>query len=1019
MLEIRNVTKIYRTKGGVITRALDDVSISFGETGMVFLLGKSGSGKSTLLNVSGGLDEPTSGEIIVKGKSSKSFSGADFDSYRNTFVGFIFQEYNILDEFNVEDNIALALELQGKSKDRDKINSLLREVDLEAYAKRKPNTLSGGQKQRIAIARALVKDPQIIMADEPTGALDSATGKQVFDTLKKLSETRLVIIVSHDREFAEIYGDRIVELKDGKIISDVTKTRIAAEQLDSNLSVIDGNTLSLKRGSELNEQNFKTIRDFIAASDGDIIISRGEREISAFRKASRMSEAGETERFDCTDPKNIALKEYAPGEACFIRSRLPAGKAIKIGASGLKLKPFRLVLTILLSIIAFTMFGLFSTLMVYDGDKVLAESFVQSEGNDYIQINKYYQTRYIYDDGYVYSFGTDINFTQNELDGFTQKYGSSVFGCFTAGNPSVSNVIVAKKNAAYYDASVSKFAYIPDGHPVRNLTAGTYPEDETQICISSYLAQIMQNSDVYAVKQSGGNLSVDTDTQITVNGVQDCVGKYIVMNLGGEYVKFKISGVFDSGEIPEKYDDLKTSSDYSYLLYYNYVAYLDETMCKLALVSDNFYETYKDKVFGGIGVEDYQQYFSFTNTDLTFKTVNYIFSDDDFVENGLSDINYFYSQAVSSYGAEPKLDVMFLDGDSRTSLNNYEIIPDMTEMPQFREAITRQLYERKLNEGGYDTNEEAYYAALIEWQGYETKLWNYFNGYRIQESEDEDGNYYSENVELTASELSALLAEISDFISQLKPLQMKLIVNDSLNFDFTVVGFHVGNDYISGLYLPQSFIDGYIEMWEDYQDYKTETNYVGETDTVYGGIYIPYDHTEKAIAEIIAITGADNRNENDVYYLMQSSLYETVLSVNGLADSMGKVFLIIGIVFAVFSALLMFNFISMSISNKRKEIGILRAVGARGVDVFKIFFSEAGIIVGICTVLSLILAFISVGIINNVVRIEAGLGVTVFVFGFASLGMMLGIAVLIAFISTFLPVYFAARKKPVESIRAL
>lgn len=240
MLEIKNVTKIYKTKGGVETRALDDVSISFGQTGLVFLLGKSGSGKSTLLNVSGGLDEPTSGEIIVKGKSSKEFTGSDFDSYRNTFVGFIFQEYNILDEFNVEDNIALALELQGKPKDREKINSLLRDVELEAYAKRKPNTLSGGQKQRIAIARALVKEPQIIMADEPTGALDSATGKQVFETLKKLSETRLVIVVSHDREFAEIYGDRIVELKDGKIISDVTKEHVPPEHLDDNVSIIGG-----------------------------------------------------------------------------------------------------------------------------------------------------------------------------------------------------------------------------------------------------------------------------------------------------------------------------------------------------------------------------------------------------------------------------------------------------------------------------------------------------------------------------------------------------------------------------------------------------------------------------------------------------------------------------------------------------------------------------------------------------------------------------------------------------------
>ena len=217
MLEIRNLTKIYTAKGGVSVRALDGVSLTFEDTGMVFLLGKSGSGKSTLLNLCGGLDRPDSGEIIVKGRGSETFTAGDFDSYRNTYIGFIFQEYNILDEFTVEANVALALELQGKAKDREKIQEILRAVELENFAKRKPNTLSGGQKQRVAIARALVKEPEIIMADEPTGALDSATGRQVFDTLKKLSEDKLVLVVSHDREFAELYADRIIELKDRRV----------------------------------------------------------------------------------------------------------------------------------------------------------------------------------------------------------------------------------------------------------------------------------------------------------------------------------------------------------------------------------------------------------------------------------------------------------------------------------------------------------------------------------------------------------------------------------------------------------------------------------------------------------------------------------------------------------------------------------------------------------------------------------------------------------------------------------
>ena len=154
MLEIRGLKKVYKAKkGGAQVRALDGVSIRFPEKGMVFLLGKSGSGKSTLLNLCGGLDAPDEGEIVIKGRSSKDFTQSDFDSYRNTFVGFVFQEYNILNEFSVEDNIALALELQGKGRSRAQVKAILAQVDLLDFAKRKPNTLSGGQKQRVAISR--------------------------------------------------------------------------------------------------------------------------------------------------------------------------------------------------------------------------------------------------------------------------------------------------------------------------------------------------------------------------------------------------------------------------------------------------------------------------------------------------------------------------------------------------------------------------------------------------------------------------------------------------------------------------------------------------------------------------------------------------------------------------------------------------------------------------------------------------------------------------------------------------
>ena len=217
MIELKKLTKVYVTKAGEV-RALDDVSVTLPDRGMVFILGKSGSGKSTMLNVVGGLDRVTSGEIIIDGKSSASFNDGDFDAYRNTYIGFVFQEYNLLDDFTVAENVALATNLQGL-RNADHIEHILETVDLGGMGNRKPSTLSGGQKQRVALARALVKNPAVIMADEPTGALDSETGEQIFQTLKNLSREKLVVVVSHDRDFAQRYGDRLIELEDGKIVS--------------------------------------------------------------------------------------------------------------------------------------------------------------------------------------------------------------------------------------------------------------------------------------------------------------------------------------------------------------------------------------------------------------------------------------------------------------------------------------------------------------------------------------------------------------------------------------------------------------------------------------------------------------------------------------------------------------------------------------------------------------------------------------------------------------------------------
>ena len=221
MLELKNITKIYKT-GTFTQKALNKVSINFRENEFVSILGPSGSGKTTLLNIVGGLDKYDSGDLIINETSTKKYKDRDWDTYRNHRIGFIFQSYNLIPHQSVLSNVELALTLSGVSKKERKRRAIkaLKEVGLSDHIHKRPNQLSGGQMQRVAIARALINNPDILLADEPTGALDSETSVQIMNLLKKISKDKLVIMVTHNPDLAKEYSNRIISLKDGEVTND-------------------------------------------------------------------------------------------------------------------------------------------------------------------------------------------------------------------------------------------------------------------------------------------------------------------------------------------------------------------------------------------------------------------------------------------------------------------------------------------------------------------------------------------------------------------------------------------------------------------------------------------------------------------------------------------------------------------------------------------------------------------------------------------------------------------------------
>ena len=1020
MLQLKNLTKIYRTKGGASVRALDDVSLTFEDKGMVFLLGKSGSGKSTLLNLCGGLDKPDSGEIIVKGRGSDTFSTSDFDSYRNTYIGFIFQEYNILNEFTVEANIALALELQGKAKDKDKIHEILQAVEMEKFAKRKPNTLSGGQKQRVAIARALVKDPEIIMADEPTGALDSNTGKQVFDTLKNLSRDKLVIVVSHDREFAEIYGDRIIELKDGKVISDVTKNKVAANNQSENISFIGNDIISVKSGSSLSAADMDSIRQFIAASPRNVLISNSESDISEFKKQARIDENGAREEFFNTRPEDIRVKKYEKDESKFIRSRLPLKHAVKIGASSMKVKPFRLFFTILLTFVAFVMFGLFSTLMLFNEGQVLGESLKKS-GDEYLHLVKQYRyTINYFLNGKLESSSQSSDaalFKESEKEELWDKYGQdAVFNfdfdlspnLYGGQNLYIQNLDIANLND-FYTNIVSGFGLTHKNSSYRTaekILWGSYPAADNEIMISDFTFECIRNA---------GSLTADIEGDGTFASVP--VKEYGDLQKAPLFIKgpyqnkasaFRVSGVYRAAAIPDKYRPLipdennsdKQDGDLLYAWKDEYTGERANGFYTYALVSDTFYDANRlDFYPENVEQPDVYQY---------FKAARNYYS----VSDGEQTVGIFLEK-FSAFPAEPNYKQLALyakDGGKLSSLGAAEIAIPLTK---WGNCIIR--YFENYFQGDYGS-EEIYRDWYWDKEDGQPSYYQKLNDAACGARREGD-----ETVYLTDAQRLELYRDV----------QENFIQKHGLTVEFSALSWNKDEEMaesvpvvLAGFFIdppesPFNFCAYVGKNIYDRIDFEQNTQQIVTKYDGTGGKFRSVLIPKTAVSVNTAVDSLDFVNEDDSFYELKNPI---VQHLNGYIEMIGilsQVFLYVGIAMAVFSMLLLFNFISVSISYKKKEIGILRAVGARSTDVFKIFFSETVIITGICLILSLIASFVLCAVFNNLVAKELMLPLTLFVFTPVCAAILIGIAVITSVVSTIFPVYSIAKKRPVESIRSL
>lgn len=896
MLELRNVSKTYKPKKGQPVQALKNVSVKFDEKGMVFILGKSGCGKSTLLNVIGGLDKFDSGEIIIKGKSSNEFSRSDFDSYRNTFIGFIFQEYNILSEFNIEKNIALALELQGKKATNKEVQELLDKVDLSGQGKRRTNELSGGQKQRVAIARALIKDPEIIIADEPTGALDSATGKQVFDTLKKLSKDKLVIIVSHDREYAEIYADRIVEMKDGVIISDETKRYIQPTAISTGFNLIGDDVIHIEKGQKLDDKGLAALGDYINSTGEEVFISLGEKTNKKLKEVSKISEDGKAERFTSTTQEDFSATKYDKKDLKLIKSRLKFRDSFKMGASALKSKVVRLVFTILLSLVAFGMFGLVDTMASFNRPQAVYSTIVQTNQKN-ISITKQLQGEYS---------NLFEPFTLSDKEELEKTYGLEMYPVYKKGI-NFGGSYLRNDKYVYVDnlnSSSSDYRTMPIcGGFVESsdsmldtlgfdLVAGHLPTAQNEICITKNVFD-----------------GIQANNKTTVTSYNSILETYNTCEIGGD--DFTIVGIVDTKVDLSKYDNITT--------------------------------------------EQLRQNYSLQNKIIAERGV------------GFTSVVFAHSSLISQFSNEKitRSYTLSIDDSHRYSMSTGHV-------KNMEEYMT----------GAWQPDD------AIEYLRSDIDKQKALAGENVLADNEILLNKYRVSSNLTDEELYQKIEN--------KTLKV-VVIDDKTETTYIVAGVIPDYNYGTAYIFSDNTCTKYQEYGFDYGIVQLSSN----------------SSTNERF-----VKACETFNEDGYKFTVQNSTTSILDNFGNTISTLTTTFLYIGIGFAVFAALLLMNYISTSINYKKREIGILRALGARGSDVFGIFFNESFIVAFINFVLATVATFVAAFFINKVLINDLGIDLVILTVGIRQILLIALVSVAVAFIASLLPVAKISSKKPIDAIRS-
>ena len=1006
MIELRNLTKIYNQNAENQVIALDHVSFTLPETGMVFLLGKSGSGKTTMLNLLGGLDAPTEGELCIDGTSSKHFRQKDWDAYRNNYVGFVFQEYNLLDDLTIGANIALALNLQGKQSKADaeqKIATVLAQVGLSGYGNRKPSELSGGQKQRIAIARALVKNPHMILADEPTGALDSENGQQIFDLLKEISREKLVVVVSHDEEAARRYADRIIELSDGKVISDSTSCNASKITYHSNAVHIPANY-------QFSDEEWVTVQAYLQAC------LRGENpDLPEDRVPEAVSEP-------------MVARSTVRCEFQTQASRLPLHTALHLGLQGLKQKKIRLAITSLLCVVAFILVSLSDIMLDYNWRDTLINS-LYAEQPVYTTLKKEYYNDYDYmkvclplqSEAAVEWFNTSDDlalehgvpgwydgymFTEDDLNELRAATGELVKGVYVPGGASLS----IRKNFApgYGDYAISD--------------AGKYAPE-----IKGFMELEESELDDFGMTLMAGTMPAGGTNEIAIT-------KY-------SYESIAMTGYTDYAGPLARYRYYTWERD-------SHGGRQQKTVGFLELSFDEFLNNGLDIIkrpteeinaiygsYAGLAIDLRDA----KNVSLSVEKPEDIIGKTLFIANR----NYTITGIIDT-----GFDTGLCDGVSKAEMQNPAAIRDIKR----RSTVQEIVHEREngfacLAFVGPGTVEQiaSQYPVTVSLENLSFTIANEYTSFpftalsdkstlerhrlaSVSSSTDSKNDVYFITGEFDIYHMDTLPAiRVGSRLIQIRPAITEESFFSNPSVSLTALDNHVA---YTGLEWSSKLIgsndEGLLSPLNTYYQTVYSTlhtillnEYAFDLLTEgRAGTYTYAISTMPKEKDAISALVDTLYDESDMFrYPLDNVLTNQLNAANGMLTNLATVFRYVGIAMIAFALGMFANFIITSIGQRKRQIGILRALGAGGTDVFSIFFTEGLLVAAISAALTCLCAIIVCFAGNAMLHSELSLQLSLFTFGLRQVGIIFGLSLGIAVVSSLIPILRIARQKPVDAIR--